>query len=88
MLVFRRSLLNGAGAALRAWTGVAVAALLCLVVSSPARADFVSADFTVDFNSLANNANDTAVGNLLTTAFDAAGYTGTVTVSGALASNT
>ncbi|MGC2416022.1 MAG: PEP-CTERM sorting domain-containing protein [Stellaceae bacterium] len=88
MLVFRRSLLNGAGAALRASTGVAVAALLCLAVSSPGRADFVSADFTVDFNSLANNANDTAIGNLLTTAFDAAGYTGTVTVSGALASNT
>ena len=82
VFVIRENLTNGAGAAWRVWMGIAVAALVCMGVPSLARASFV------DFNSLANNANDAAIGILLTTEFDANGYTGTVTVSGALASNT
>src|SRR5271170_5380235 len=90
VFVIRAKLLNGAAAtALRALHGAAIAALLCATAAAtPAHAAFTSADFTVDFNSLPNDATDAQISALLTTAFDNAGYTGTVTVTGAVASNT
>lgn len=96
VLVIRTILRNSASAVSRAWAGVAVAALLCLAAAAPARAAFVGG--TVDFNTLANDACSGAtsttcdstktISSLLTTDFQAAGYTGTVTVTGAIASNT